>query len=188
VVDVPKNSEPQSTVAMVWKGDFKWNDKDRQVFSMLINILSIKCRESMREDQGGVYGVSITGSASKLPKPKYSITATWGCSPENIKKLSQTVLDEMGKIKKDGPTEIDLNKVKETLIRDRETRMKENSFWLSALQNHFLNGDKLLSLEEYKAFINSFSGADIKVIANKYLNTGSYVQVALTPAVKTGTK
>ena len=26
VVDVPKNSEPQSTVAMVWKGDFKWNE------------------------------------------------------------------------------------------------------------------------------------------------------------------
>ena len=33
VVEVPKNSEPQSTVAMVWKGDFKWNDKDRQGFS-----------------------------------------------------------------------------------------------------------------------------------------------------------
>ena len=32
VVDVPKNSEPQSSVAMVWKGDFKWNDKDRQGF------------------------------------------------------------------------------------------------------------------------------------------------------------
>ena len=31
-VDVPKNSEPQSSVAMVWKGDFKWKDKDRQCF------------------------------------------------------------------------------------------------------------------------------------------------------------
>ena len=78
VVDVPKNSEPQSTVAMVWKGDFKWKDKDRQGFTMLMNILSIKCRESMREDQGGVYGVSINGSSSKLPKPKYSIQFNMG--------------------------------------------------------------------------------------------------------------
>jgi zinc protease len=188
VVDVPKNSEPQSTVAMVWKGDFKWNDKDRQTFAMLMNILSIKCRESMREDQGGVYGVSLSGSTSKLPTPRYSINANWGCNPDNIKKLSQTVLDEMGKIKKDGPTEIDLNKVKETLIRERETRIKENGFWLSALQNHFLFGDILLSLEGYKTFINSFTGDDIKAIANKYLNTESYVQVALTPAPKTETK
>ena len=97
---------------MVWKGDFKWKHKDRQGFTMLMNILAIKCRESMREDQGGVYGVSINGSASKLPKPKYTINSSWGCNPENIEKLSQTVLDEMNKIKKDGPTEIDLNKVR----------------------------------------------------------------------------
>jgi zinc protease len=188
IVDVPKNSEPQSSVAMVWKGDFNWNDKDRQGFSMLMNVLAIKCRESMREDQGGVYGVSVNGSTSKLPKPMYSIQSTWGCSPENITKLSQTVLSEMSKIKKEGPTEVDLNKVKETLIRERETRVKENGFWLSALQNHFLFGDKLLTLDEYKTFIDSYSVADIKAIADKYLNTSSYVQVALTPAPKTETK
>jgi len=188
VVDVPKNSEPQSTVAMIWKGDFKWNEQDRQGFTMLMNILAIKCRESMREDQGGVYGVSINGSASKLPKPKFSVSASWGCNPENIKKLSQTVLNEMEKIKKDGPTEIDLNKVKETLIRERETKMKENGFWLTALQSHFFSGDVLISLEDYKKFVNSFSVNSIKVLANKYLNTNSYVQVALTPAPKAETK
>jgi len=188
VVDVPKNSEPQSSVAMVWEGDFKWNDKDRQGFSMLMNILAIKCRESMREDQGGVYGVSVNGSASKLPKPKYTIQSMWGCNPDSIKKLTQTVLDEMVKIKKDGPTEVDLNKVKETLIRQRETQLKENSFWLTSLQNHFLFDDKLLSLEEYKTFINSFSIPDIKAVANKYLNTDSYVEVALTPAPKPESK
>ena len=188
IVDVPKNSEPQSTVAMVWKGDFKWKDKYRMGFTMLMNILSIKCRESMREDQGGVYGVSITGSTSKLPVPKYSITSTWGCSPDNIRKLTQTVLDEMSKIKKDGPTKVDLDKVKETLIRDRETKIKENGFWLSALQNYFLYGDKLLSLEAYKSLVESFSGEDIKAIADKYLNTDSYVQVALTPAQNTEAK
>lgn len=188
VVNVPKNSEPQSTVAMVWKGDFKWKVEDRQGFTMLMNILAIKCRESMREDQGGVYGVSISGSSSPLPKPKYAITSTWGCNPENIEKLTQTVLGEMGKIKKDGPLEIDLNKVKETLIRERETRLKENSYWLGALQNHFLYGDKLRSLEEYKTFVNSFTIASIKAVANKYLNTETYVQVALTPAPKAETK
>jgi zinc protease len=155
---------------------------------MLMNILAIKCRESMREDQGGVYGVSVSGTTSKLPKPSFTVQSTWGCNPENIKKLSQTVLDEMGKIKKDGPAEIDLNKVKETLIRERETRLKENNFWLTALQNHFLFDDKLLSLEGYKTFINSFSIADIKTIANKYLNTASYVQVELTPSPKTEKK
>ena len=188
VVDVPKNSEPQSRVAMIWKDNFRWKDKYRQGFTILMNILSIKLRESMREDQGGVYGVSISGSSSRLPKPKYSITSMWGCSPDNIKKLSQTVLDEMNKIKKEGPTEVDLNKVKETLIREYETRVKENGFWISTIQNHYINGEKLLSLEEYKTFVNSFTKDSIRAIASKYLDTENYVQVALTPSEKAEAK
>jgi len=183
-VDVPKNSEPQSQVAMVWKGDFKWKDKYRQGFAMLMNILSIKLRETMREEQGGVYGVSFNGNPVKYPEPKYTITSTWGCNPDSISKLANTVLGEMGKIKKYGPSEADLNKVKETLIRERETRLKENNFWISALQNYYLNGDRLLTLEEYKTFVNSFTAKDIKKVAGKYLDTESYVKVALTPAPK----
>ncbi len=184
VVDVPKNSEPQSTVAMVWKGDFKWDPVDRESLYMLMDILTIKCRESMREDQGGVYGVSIEASVSKFPVPRYSITSYWGCSPANIEKLTQTLLDEMSKIMKDGPTTIDLNKVKETLLNERETQMKENSFWLAALENHFMLGEKLLSMAEYRAFIASITGKEIKDVADKYINTHSYVEVELTPAVK----
>ncbi len=183
-VEVPKNSEPQSQVSMVWKGDYSWEDKDRRCFGILINILSIKCRENMREEQGGVYGVSIGSSVTKFPAPKYTITASWGCNPDNIKKLSQTVLDEMEKIMKNGPTDIDLNKVKETLIRDMETRVKENSWWMTTLTNHYFQGDKILSLEEYKNSVNAITSADIKAIANRYLNLKNYVEVALTPAAK----
>jgi zinc protease len=188
VVDVPKNSEPQSIVAMVWKGDFKWKEKTRQGFTMLMNILSIKLRESMREKQGGTYGVSFNGSPSKFPKPEYTITSSWGCNPDSISKLSQTVLTEMARIKKEGPTTEDLNKVKETMIRERETRLKENNFWVSALQSLYMNGDRLLTLDEYKTFVNSFTGKDIKKIAGKYLDTESYVKVALTPAPKAEVK
>jgi zinc protease len=114
----------------------------------------------------------------------FTISANWGCNPENIKKLTQTLLDEMEKIKKGGPTEVDLNKVKETLIRERESRVKENSFWLSALQNHYYQDDKLLSLDDFKNIVNSITENDIKAVANKYLDTMHYVEVALTPAPK----
>jgi len=184
IADVPKNSEPQSRVAMIWNGDFRWKDKYRQGFAMLMNILSIKLRESMREDQGGVYGVSFSGSPTRYPTPEFSITSMWGCDPGNTEKLSQTVLDEMNRIRKEGPAVEDLNKVKETFMRERETRIKENSFWLSALQNLFLNGDRLMTLDEYKEFVNSFTVKDIKKIADKYLDTEHYVKVTLTPAEK----
>jgi zinc protease len=67
------------------------------------------------------------------------------------------------------------------MIRERETQVKENSFWLSYLQNHYLYGNKILSLEEFKDLVNSFTVKDIKGVAKKYLDTENYVRVALTP-------
>ncbi len=180
-VEIPENSEPQSQVAMVWKGDFRWKTEDRQGFALLMSILEIRLRESMREDQGGVYGVSFDGGASKLPRPSYTISSQWGCKPENLEKLAQTVIDEMNKIKTDGPEEADLNKVKETMIRERETQVKENGFWLGYLQNHYINGSKILSLDEYRSLVNSMTVKKIKAIAKRYLNTDNYVEVYLTP-------
>ncbi len=187
-VAIPVNSEPQSLVTMAWQGAFKWKKKDSQAFSMLMSILSIKCRESMREDQGGVYGVSVIGSTSRIPRQEYSITASWGCDPDNISLLSQTLLDEMEKIKKEGPSAADLNKVKENLIRARETGVKENSYWSAVIQNYFIYKDPILTLEEYKSFINSISANKIKKIANKYLDTKEYVKVSLTPAPEESNK
>ena len=42
--------------------------------------------------------------------------------------------------------------------------------------------DKLMTLDEYKKYINSFTIKDLKNVADKYLNTNKYVRVALTPA------
>jgi zinc protease len=68
------------------------------------------------------------------------------------------------------------------MIRERESRMKENGFWLGYLQNHFMLSERMLTLEEYKSLIASVRPQDIKAVADRYLNTKRYVQVALTPA------
>ena len=182
IVDVPRNSEPQSLVAMVWNGDFKWKDKERQGFAIMTDLMSIKLREAMREEQSGVYGISFEGTPSKFPTPEYTLTSSWGCHPDSISMLTQTVLSEIEKLRKYGPAEEDLNKVKETLIRARETAMKENSFWLSALQSHYMYGTRLLTLDEYRRFVNSFTTKDIRKIALRYLDARNYVKVALLPA------
>jgi zinc protease len=74
------------------------------------------------------------------------------------------------------------------MIRERETQVKENSFWLSYLQNHYLFGNKILSLDEYKALVNSFTVKKMQAVANKYLDTDSYVEVYLTPKEKAEVK
>ncbi|MDR1667407.1 MAG: insulinase family protein [Bacteroidales bacterium] len=181
----PRNSEPQSRVNIFMKGDFKWKYKERLQFSLLRDILNIKLRESMREDQGGVYGVQLSASAGPYPKPTYSVTVQWGCAPENADKLENAVFAEMNKIKTEGPQPVDLNKVKEIMIRERETSMKENAWWQNTLLNAYRYNEPPVSLEEFKKAVQAITAKDIKNIARKYLSDTNYVAGRLMPAETT---
>jgi zinc protease len=182
VLDYDRNSEEQSRINIMMKGNFKWDYKERLQFAIMTEILNIKLRESMREDQGGVYGVQLSGDASLYPEARYAIDIVWGCSPQNADALVATVFDEAKKLKTGGPEPADLNKVKEIMIRERESLMKENSYWQQVLQNVYKRGDKLVSLEEYTKFIRSVKPKHISNLTRKYFNENNYVLGKLMPA------
>jgi zinc protease len=175
------NSEPQSMVLMFFDGKFEYTDSEQMLFSIMMQTMSIKLREQMREEQGGVYGVSFQESLSKFPKQWFEISANWGCAPEKVDTLTQTVFGEMERIKKDGPTEVDLAKIKETIIKDYEKNIKQNYFWLSALKDLYLNGNKIYSLDEYTKSVEAVTIQDIKGTADKYLDSKQYIRGVLMP-------
>jgi zinc protease len=180
-LDYAQNSEEQSRVNIFMQGDFVWKYKERLLLTIMKDILNIKLRESMREEQGGVYGVRHSAGATAYPKPRYSLTFEWGCAPNKVDTLTATVFAEIEKIKTDGPSLVDLNKVKETLIRARETDIKENTYWLGMLQDIYRQNDKLMTLDEYKKIIQSITVKDIRGVARKYINENNYVIGKLLP-------
>jgi len=181
---VYKGKEDKSSVAMVFNGKFNWNDKNYLTSQLLMKTLSIKLRESMREDQGGVYGVRSSMDVDKLPVAEYNINISWGCAPANVDKLVNTVLAEMKKIVDNGPTDVDIEKAKETFVKERETDVKENKFWLNYIKGRTFNGEKLLSFEDYKKIIAEITKKDLQKAAKTYFTPNHYVKVVLLPEAK----
>lgn len=175
------NSEPQSMVVLLMDGTFEYNDLEQLRFEIMMQTMNIKLREQMREEQGGVYGVSFQQSLNKFPKEQFLITANWGCAPEKVDTLTETLFGEIDRIRREGPTDVDLAKVRETMIKDYEKQVKQNYFWLSSLQDMYLNGNKLYSLEEYTKLVEAVTVENIKGTANKYLDSKHYVRGVLMP-------
>jgi zinc protease len=176
-----KGTEPQSSVAILMEEKFNWSTKSDLEMMMLMKILGIRLRENMREDQGGVYGVRATQNTSKYPKEEVSIMISWGCDPNNADTLSQTVFSEMIALQIDGPSLTNLNKAKETLIRDYETNAEQNDYWLGKIKGHLYNKSDLLSTEEIQEIIEKVSAEDIKRAAVNYFNSEHYLKVVLMP-------
>ena len=67
----------------------------------------------------------------------------FGCSPKMANKLTKAVFVIMKDLSKKGPSIVDLDKAKEAVIRERETNLKKNNFWLRKLESAYQNGDDI---------------------------------------------
>jgi len=179
--EVKKGTDPKSMVTINFTGVKPYNKRENYILSSIGEVLTIKLIEILREEKSGVYGVGAYGGSSKYPYESYTFRISFPCAPENVESLIKAVFDEINVIKKDGVTEEDLNKIKETQKRDREESLKQNRFWLSQLNYYYQFGTSLDTFYGREELIKTITSKDLQEGANKYLNMDNYVEVILVP-------
>jgi len=179
--NIKKGTEYKSMVAIMMENGFDWNQRNRTELALLMRAFSIKLRESMREEIGGVYGVGAYQNNQQYPEAKYNIVINWGTNPDLVDTLSKIVFHEIVKLMDNGPTAEDMVKIRETSIRERETNDKQNNFWSSSLDFAWYNTQDMLTFNEYRDLINSISPEDLKQAANVYFTPDHYLRLVLLP-------
>lgn len=175
-----KGTEPKSLVRLTYTGEAEYNEKEARAMSMLGEILSIKLIEKLREEEGGVYGAGANGIIGKIPYGRFNFSISFPCGPDNAEKLANASIAELDKIIKDGPTEVDLDKVKKAQILSRKDNLEQNRFWLSTIKDADYSQGDLNSVLTYEEDVNTITAADIQNVAKKYLTNG-YIKAVLMP-------
>lgn len=191
VVDkvVYKGEANKGAMVLATNTTFEWNDKERLATRILGDICDIKLTETIREELGGTYSPSFQLSYDKYPRAEASLVAYYSCDPENVEKLTKATWGVLDKVMNEGPSDVDLAKVKEQLIRSRQTQVEKNGYWSGSIQGSRWYGFQMQSVEAYTASVNAITLADIQAVAKKYLKHDNYVRVALKPeAMKPATK
>ena len=106
------------------------------------------------------------------------------CGPSNVDTLLKSANIEIEKMKKDGPQQTDLDKVKKTWLEQYKVQLKENSFWSSKLQGIYFQNDDPQRIFEYEQNVNSITKDDIKAAANQLLNGQNVLTAVLYPEKK----
>ncbi len=175
---------PKSQVQLSWHGEFDWDDrKSRYELTSLMEALRNRLRESMREDQGGVYGVSVSGSASKRPKEGFGVTISFNAEPDEVDTLISIAHRDLKDMMTDGPTDKDLTKIKELHRQQRIKNLKENNFWSNSLRRYYSYklDPELIQMEAYEKLIDALSKEDIRAMAEKIFSTDNYIEVVMMP-------
>jgi len=131
---VTKGKEPRSQTVISFFADASGDELEAHRLRAATGVLEAKLRDILREELGGTYSVS-TGYGDILPETGYGTTTVqFGSSPENVQKLTDAVMKEVDRLRREGPSDADVKAVKETEKNDLQESYKRNDFWLGSLQ------------------------------------------------------
>jgi zinc protease len=156
----------------------------RMELSTLCDILDIRYTETIREEQGGTYGVRVSPSQVHYPWEHYFVRINFDCDPENTDKLKAIVFEEIEKLKAEGPQTKDLKGVKENLLKARAEQLEQNRFWLQTLKHQDFNHADPKDFFNYEDMVNSMSIESLKDAAGKFFSV-DYIEVIMLPSGKT---
>lgn len=182
--DVYKGIGDKSSVELVFSGDYDYNDNNNLQLDALNEILNIKLIERLREKEGETYAPGVRASHTKLPDGRYSVTVYFGCAPANVDKLIAATMEEINKIKQNGPEAVDVEKFKAETARAIEVDLKENSFWEEHLRSSAQNQENPDAALTWIPDLDKATIQTVKDAANKYLDEKNLIKLILLPEKK----
>jgi len=179
---VRKGTEAKASTLLVFSGPFVPTPASRFALRTLAELFQIKLTETLREQLGGTYSPSVGASSTRIPRAEYLVQVQYGSSPDNVEKLTQAVLALVDTLKMKGPAASDVAKVREQLVRTRETELKTNGFWSANIAGRDQAGESLAGLlEPYDEMVRKLNPLLIQQAARKYLDTRNYARFILLP-------
>ena len=179
--EVHKGIGDKSSVQLVFSGDYDFNADNNLQLDALNEILNIKLIERLREKEGGVYAPGVRVNLVKIPNQRYSIIVYFGCAPANVEKLIKATMEEISKIKQNGPEAVDVQKFAAEETRSTEVQLKENTFWAAHLKASWQNGEDPDAVLHHIKGLNKVTVQSVKDAANKYLSGDNLIKLILLP-------
>lgn len=174
-----KEDQAQVVLRFITPGD--WSLEDRYELRSATEVLSIMLREALREDEGGVYGVRVNSAASRGEQEYYQVSIQFTCAPSNVEKLIGVVEEIVSQLVADGPSAENLQKVRETQLKEYEEAIKTNSFWLGNLAFGYRNEVDLDWFLDMPEDMKGLSAENIQAAAAAYMKSEHFVQMVLMP-------
>jgi zinc protease len=176
---------PKANVNIVINQEMDYSPYNRMVMSTIENILDLRFTESIREEEGGTYGVGINTSLAKYPVQKATMRIGFDCDPERAADLKEKVWAELDKLASEGPSEEDLSKTVENILKNREQSKEHNSYYLSALFNYYVNGINYDDPANYEDIVKNLSTKDVQMVMKAFYTDPNIVDVVFVPEKET---
>ena len=159
---------PKATVYLIMTGDMEYNYRNQLYMKTLGELMDIYYTRTIREEEGGTYGVGVMGQVGDKPKDAYIFYVAFDTNKDMYEKLIGKVFEGLNDVATNGPSQEDLTKVVENLYKKRAEQLEENGFWVNAIETY--EEDNINIVAEYDEIVKSITPQTVAEFAKKVLN------------------
>jgi zinc protease len=152
------------------------NDLNMEIIG---RILSTRYLESIREREGGSYGVGTYGFMNILPTPKAGLIMQFDTDPKKQTRLMEIIHEEVQTIIENGPLASDLQKEKESMLKDFQEDLEKNNYWNDALYMYHMYG--IDYIRDYKAAVEAITAETVQATLKQLVDAGNVFEVVMFP-------
>ena len=178
------NRAISTSIAIVFNGPFQNDPMHRLLLTTMSEMLGGNLHQTLREDLGGTYGVSVEPKFTKYPTPEYQISVGFSCDPARVDALTTAALKVIRDFTEDGPSSGQLAGARTAFDRELETGFQENADLLNEMTTKVEYGEDVADVFNPRPLYDQMTTTSLRNAAREYLNLNRYVQVTLRPEGK----
>ena len=173
-------STPKTTVGILYNAKMEKSLENDILASALTHILDMTYVKSIREEEGGTYGVSAMTGVSETTK-QVSTVIVFDTDPAKADELIALAKQEYEAIAENGTLEEYVEKARTALIKAFPEKQISNSYWQSVINDYVFYGYDSHSnyMETVEKCINN---NNIAKFAKKTLKGGNMRELIMNPA------
>ena len=169
---------PKSSVFLLYTGKDKYTTRNKMMMSIASQVLDMVYTESVREREGGTYGVSVSGSFNHYPNTEARLQIYFDTDPERRARMVEVIRQGLDEFVENGPNPEQLARVKEFMLKKFQENQVENSYWLSRLKEYYWHGTD--AVKDYEKILNSITGKDLQKFVKKLLKQNNCIEVSIS--------
>lgn len=131
---------PKTSVAILYNGEMKKNLENDIRMSVLNSVLDQLYTKTIREDEGGTYGVGVQVQITGEPKEAFMLLVAFDTDVAKAPKLIELAKSGLADIAKNGPNAEYVTKAKENMIKAFPEKQISNSYWHNLIYQYYTNG------------------------------------------------
>lgn len=152
--------------------------ESRFKMQILEEVLTQQYQQSIREDEGGTYGVSVNTNVSKHPKGQALLLINFQTAPEKAAQLNEKAKKELFEMAEKGINKEFFDKTIQNIEKNYTESQRENSYWLGVMTNKFFHNEDNHPI--YLETLRKITPESIRVYLKELLKEHKFFEMVVT--------